>query len=150
MKKVMAIVFFSLSFLANAQEKKERANKMADYTPEEMAQVQTKQMSLDLDLTEAQQKQVLQINLENAQERKAKFEARESNSKSSEKEKPSNEERLNMKNEQLDRQIEMKKKMKSILNADQFEKWETISRERREKQKELMHQKKTMQHSEKQ
>ena len=133
MKKVIAIVFLSLSFLTNAQEERERANKMQDYTPEEMAQVQTKQMTLDLDLTEAQQKQVQQINLENAKERKAKYEARENASKSSEKEKPSKDERLKMKNEQLDRQIEMKKKMKSILNEDQYKKWEEISKERREK-----------------
>jgi hypothetical protein len=149
MKKVIAIAFISLSFLANAQEKKQRANKMQDYSPEEMAQIQTKQMTLDLDLTEAQQKQVQQINLENAQERKAKYEARENVSKSSEKERPSDEERLKMKNEQLDRQIEMKKKMKSILNEDQFKKWEEISKDRREKQKTQMHKKKKMHQSQK-
>lgn len=149
MKKVIALVFFSLSILANAQEKKERVNKIQDYTPEELSQIQTKQMTLDLDLTEAQQKQVQQINLKNAQERKAKYEARNNASISSQKEKPSKEEQLQMKNEYLDRQIEMKKEMKSILNEEQFTKWEKISEERKEKQKGQMHQKKKMQHSDK-
>ncbi|TYA59701.1 hypothetical protein [Formosa maritima] len=148
MKKVMAILFFSFCLIANAQEKKERANKMQDYIPEEMAQVQTKQMTLDLDLTETQQKQVQQINLKNAQERKAKYEAKEKASKNSDKEKPSKDERLKMKNEHLDRQIEMKKKMKNILNEDQYKKWEEITKDKREKQKAQMHQKKKMHHSE--
>ncbi|MFL0352066.1 hypothetical protein [Xanthomarina sp. GH4-25] len=148
MKKVMAIAFISLSFLANAQQKKEIANKMQDYTPEEIAQVQTKQMTLDLDLTEAQQKQVLQLNLENAKERKAKYESKKSATEASQKVKPSKEDRLNMKNEQLDRQIEMKKRMKSILNDQQYDKWEKISSERRDSKKTRVHQKKQMKHKE--
>lgn len=150
MKKAIAIVFISLGFLANAQEKKERALKMADYTPEEMAQIQTKQMTLELDLTEAQQKQIQQINLEKAKEHKAKYETRKSASIASQKEKPTKDERLKMKNDHLDSQIEMKKKMKSILNEEQFKKWEIISKEKREKHKEQMHKKKKMHQSEKQ
>jgi hypothetical protein len=149
MKHVIAVVLISLSFLANAQEKKERADKLQDYTPEEMAQIQTKQMTLDLDLTDAQQKQILKINLQNAQDRKALYESKKSNSNSLERTKPSKDERLNMKNEQLDRQIEMKKKMKDILDDNQYEKWEVISKERRENQKERVHKKQKMKHSEK-
>ena len=141
MKNVIAVVLISLSLLANAQEKRERADKFQDYTPEEMAQIQTKQMTLDLDLTDVQQKQILKINLQNAQDRKAHYESREKSSNSLEKAKPSKEERLNMKNEQLDRQIEMKKKMKDILDDNQYEKWEVISKERRENQKERAHKK---------
>lgn len=149
MKHVIAVVLISLSFLANAQEKKERADKLQEYTPEEMAQIQTKQMTLDLDLTDAQQKQILKINLQNAQDRKALYESKKSNSNSLERTKPSKDERLNMKNEQLDRQIEMKKKMKDILDDNQYEKWEVISKERRENQKERVHKKQKMKHSEK-
>ncbi len=149
MKNVIAVVLISLSLLANAQEKRERADKFQDYTPEEMAQIQTKQMTLDLDLTDVQQKQILKINLQNAQDRKAHYESREKSSNSLEKAKPSKEERLNMKNEQLDRQIEMKKKMKDILDDNQYEKWEVISKERRENQKERAHKKQKMKHSEK-
>ena len=39
--------------------------------------------------------------------------------------------------------------MKSILNEDQYKKWEEISKERREKQKTKMHQKQKMHKSEK-
>jgi len=149
MKHVIAVVLISLSFLANAQEKRERADKFQDYTPEEMAQIQTKKLTLDLDLTVAQQKQILKINLQNAEERKAHYESRERNSNSHERTKPSKEERLNMKNEQLDRQIVMKKKMKDILDVNQYEKWEKISKEKRENQKERLHKKQKMHKSEK-
>lgn len=46
-------------------------------------------------------------------------------------EKPSKEERLKMANERLDHQIEQKKKMKAILNAEQYERFEKM-REKRE------------------
>ena len=43
--------------------------------------------------------------------------------------KPSKEERVKMMNAKLDSQIAMKQKMKTILDADQYEKWENMKRE---------------------
>ncbi len=138
MKKIILIALALVTIQVNAQNKKQGERKgdrmekrqgMKDFTPEEMAQLQTKKMTLDLDLTASQQKQIEKLNLENAKDRKAKMEARQAKMKDGKGEKPSKEERLAMMNERLDKQMEMKKKMKQILNVDQFEKWEkTMSR----------------------
>lgn len=122
-----------VSLQVTAQERKREFHKegqrnhmeaMKDLTPEEMATLQTKKMALHLDLTEAQQKQIQALNLEKAKYRKARMEERQKRMESSEMKRPSKEERLKMMNERLDRQIAMKQKMKSILNAEQYEKWE--------------------------
>ena len=117
-------------------DRMEQRDKFKDFTPEEVAQLQTKQMALNLNLTEAQQKQIQKINLENALDRKAKMEARQARMKDENAEKPSKEERLKMMNERLDKQLEMKQKMSKILNADQFEKWEKMHSGKRGKKSE--------------
>lgn len=133
MKKIILIALALVTIQVSAQDKgpenrkgnkMEKGQRMSDFTPEEMAQLQTKKMTLDLDLTEAQQKKIEKINLENAKERKEKMEARQAKKKDGTGEKPSKEERLAMMNERLDKQMEIKQKMKQILNAEQFEKWE--------------------------
>ncbi len=45
-------------------------------------------------------------------------------------EKPSKEERVAMRNERMDEKIAMQRKMKSILNDDQFDKWQKMSQRR--------------------
>ena len=135
MKKLILIALALVTIQVSAQnrnrddrkgDRMEQRDKFKDFTPEEVAQLQTKQMALDLNLTEAQQKQIQKINLENAVDRKAKMEARQSRMKDDNAEKPNKEERLKMMNERLDKQLEMKQKMSKILNADQFEKWEKM------------------------
>ncbi len=133
MKKLILIALALVTIQVSAQDRKkdfrkgdrmERQDKFKDFTPEEVAQLQTKQMALDLDLSDGQQKQIQKLNLENAMDRKAKMEARQAKMKDGKGEKPSKEERLEMMNERLDKQLEMKQKMSKILNADQMEKWE--------------------------
>ncbi|MBU2939709.1 hypothetical protein KO494_09180 [Lacinutrix sp. C3R15] len=119
MKKLLVIALALVTIQVSAQEKREGRQRKADFSPEEIAQLQTKQMTLDLDLTDEQQEKIGAINLENAIARKAKMEARKKSD-----EKPSKEEMLKMKNERLDAQIETKRKMKSILNEEQYAKWE--------------------------
>ncbi|QRM89411.1 hypothetical protein FG167_09220 [Lacinutrix sp. WUR7] len=132
MKKLLIIALALVTIQVSAQEKMERKHKGADFSPQEMAELRTKKMTLDLDLTAAQQKEIGAINLENAIARKAKMEARKDRKKSEEK--PSKEEMLKMKNEHLDAQIANKKKMKSILNADQYAKWEKQGDKRNHKE----------------
>ena len=130
MKKVLLIAVAFLGLQATAQQQnrerpnRERMERMSDYTPEEMAELQTKKMTLHLDLTEAQQSKIYDINLTNAPVRKAKMTAMKAKKESGDFVKPTKEERLAMVNAKLDRQIEMKKKMKSILNDEQYAKWE--------------------------
>lgn len=145
MKKLILIALALVTIQVSAQnrnrddrkgDRMEQRDKFKDFTPEEVAQLQTKQMALDLNLTEAQQKQIQKINLENAVDRKAKMEARQSRMKDDNAEKPNKEERLKMMNERLDKQLEMKQKMSKILNADQLEKWEKMHSGKRGKKSE--------------
>lgn len=150
MKKMLIVIMTLVTLQVTAQEKKkemrmeaqkERRQMMKDLTPEEMATLQTKKMTLHLDLTEAQQQKIKALNLEEAKLRKAKIEERTEMRKNSESNPFTKEDKLKMMNEQLDRQIERKQKMKSILNADQYEKWEASQgnmAERRQGQKKMM------------
>ena len=133
MKKLILIALALVTIQVSAQDRKqefrkgdrmERGERFKDFTPEEKAQLQTKKMTLHLDLTQSQQKQIEKLNLENAKDRKANMETRQAKKKEGKGEKPSKEERLAMMNERLDKQIEMKGKMKKILDDEQFEKWE--------------------------
>lgn len=131
MKKLILIAIAFVGLQASAQELKkekhdrgERAEKMMKISAEEMATLQTKKMTLHLDLTESQQAKIQKINVENATKRKAMMEARMAKKENSELKKPTDEERLKMANAKLDHKIAMKAKMKNILNEEQFAKWE--------------------------
>src|SRR5690606_26273671 len=74
---------------------------------------------------ESQQKQINALLLEEAKaraEKKAAYGKMKDNANA--KATISKEDRVKMANERLDKQIEMKAKMKGILNADQYAKWE--------------------------
>ncbi|KJD32613.1 hypothetical protein PK35_10465 [Tamlana nanhaiensis] len=130
MKKLILIAVAFVGLQAVAQEgprdgqRKERMEKMMSMSAEEIATLQTKRMTLHLDLTESQQAKIQKINLENATQRKAKFEEMKAKKEKGELKKPTDEERYAMENARLDHQIAMKRKMKDILNDDQYAKWE--------------------------
>ncbi len=127
MKKlcILAIAFITLQATAQESKKdlsKTRIEKAKEMSAEETAQIQTKKLTLELDLTESQQKEVNALLLEQA---KARAEKKENFNKNSET-KPviTKEDRVKLVNERLDGQIAMKAKMKTILNAEQYAKWE--------------------------
>jgi protein CpxP len=131
MKKliIIAIALITIQGIAQGEKKQrpnsqERLQKMNDLTPDETATLKTKKMTLHLDLNEKQQKDIYKINLENATKRKEMMATMKAKKESGQMEKPSKEQRLAMQNAKLDHQIATKAKMKSILNADQFAKWE--------------------------
>lgn len=148
MKKILliALAIFTINTTAQAQkqksqkgerlEKSQKMNRYKDFTPEEIAQLQTKKMTLELDLTDAQQKEVYKLLLTEAKDkkqmmddRKAKREAYKSSGENRGKRKMlSKEERFNLENERLDKQIAHKKEMQRILKKEQFEKWEKMSK----------------------
>jgi len=143
MKKLVVIVIALVSIQAFAQshkggqrkgEHKENVHKFNDFSPEQIAILQTKKMTLHLDLTEMQQREIQKINLANAIEKKAKMGTRKKMKESSAFEKPSTEERFNMMNERLDEQIARKKQMQAILSKEQFEKLEKYVKHKRIKQ----------------
>ena len=94
-------------------------------TPEQVATLQTKKMTLALDLTEAQQSEVQKLQLEQAKFRQSKREERKEK-REKEEGRPTSEERFEMSEARLDRAIAHKTAMKEILSSDQYEKWEKI------------------------
>ena len=131
MKKILIIAVALLALQVTAQEQqRERSNKqgkslkMMDLSAEDAAALQTKKMTLHLDLNKSQQAEIKKINLENATNRKAMMAERKARKKSGEIQKPTQEQRLKMLNTKLDRKIAMKAKMKNILDKEQYAKWE--------------------------
>jgi hypothetical protein len=121
MKKVLIAMFTIASLSAMAQEGPERGPRDEGdrLTPEQMATLQTKKMTLALDLSTAQQKQIQEFHLENAKLRKEKMDSMKQKRMDQ-----SSEERFAQKTERLDHMIAQKEKLKQILNEDQFNKWE--------------------------
>ena len=113
--------------------KKQRMESKTPYTPEQMAQLKTKKMTLNLDLNDKQQKEVSSIFLEEAKLRQGKKEAYLQSQGNDGNKTWSKEERFKMANDRLDHQIAMKKKMKNILSSEQYEKWGNMN-ENRERQ----------------
>lgn len=135
MKKLMMIVIAFATLQVSAQEQKRQMRKQSmasnsQYSPEDMAQLQTKRMTLKLDLNDKQQKEVSTLFLEEAKVRQSKKEAYLKSKDTAEKKTLSKEDRLKMANARLDQQIERQKKMKTILSADQYEKWGKMNERR--------------------
>ncbi len=117
---VIALAFSATAF-AQPQPERGRKHQMNDFTPEQIAIIHTKKMTLALDLSSKQQKDILVFNTELAKERKERREERKAL-----KEKGvelTTEQKFDKINERLDRQIEIHNKMKSLLNDDQFALW---------------------------
>ncbi|WP_194765943.1 hypothetical protein [Tamlana sp. I1] len=140
MKKIILIAIAFIGLQGIAQEhKSERRNhnqkhhQKMDLTAEQMATLQTKKMTLALDLSNAQQVDIYKFNLENATKRKTIMAEHKAKKESGKAEKPSQEERYNRAVAKLDYQIASKAKMKTILKKDQFEKWEKMQKKRERK-----------------
>ena len=131
MKKIMITLLLLIGMPTMAQRSEGKAGKgqrsaMQDFTPEEIATLHSKKMTLALDLTSVQQNKVKALALENARERKTKMSERKAKRKEGDTKKLTSEERFTMQNAMLDRKIAQKAKMKNILSEDQYSKWEKM------------------------
>jgi protein CpxP len=144
MKTLILIAFAFITLQAVAQdnrkgdEKGERNGKremMKDLSPEEMATLGSKKMTLALDLSIDQQAKVKEALLEQATIRKQNMVEREKMKNNDDAKKPTKEERVEHLNAKLDTKIAMKQKMKSILTAEQYEKWTKMKTLRQHKSK---------------
>jgi len=122
MKKVFILCMVLLSFTMIAQgnrsEKNGWKNNDSNMTPEQMADLKTKKMTLLLDLNENQQKEMNKIHLKNSIKRKEMLQNRKN------KNELTDDERYQIRANSLDDKIALKKEVKSILNKDQYDKWE--------------------------
>ena len=131
MKKMILAIALVATTLTFAQDRKARGEKL---TPEQQTELQVKRMTLELDLDAKQQKEIKTILLEQAKKREAKM--AEMKAKREKGEKPSADEKFEMKNKMLDNQIENKAQMKKILKPEQFAKWEEKQSDRKKNQSE--------------
>lgn len=125
MKKAIVVALMLIGVAAIGQEagRKHHGKAMHDLSPEQMATLKTKRMTLDLDLTKEQQQQIQALHLEQAKIRKSKMEESAAKKEGGDAVKPSSAEFYSMKNAELDRQIAHKAAMKKVLSQEQYEKW---------------------------
>lgn len=96
-------------------------------TPEQLATLETKKLTLALDLDKKQQVAIKELQLEKIEERMAKREAMKEMKAEGPGRAADSDERFEMHNARLDKMIAHKEKMKSILTPVQYEKWEKLS-----------------------
>ncbi len=134
MKYLFSLLLVGMSFITIAQNRdgsmRGNYNMMgnSNFTPEQYAELQTKRLTLALELTSAQQKQVLEMNKKRAVELKKNRESILANRESGKT--MSSDERFKMMNNRLDQTIAMQNSLKKILNNDQYEQWKATKHQR--------------------
>ena len=136
MKKILLLSLLSIvCFNSFSQNRKQLGNKLKSFSAEQIATLQTKKLTLSLDLNLKQQNEIFNLFLEEVKFKKTKrgeINERKSNSM----EGLSSEEIFDMMNEKLDHQIALNNKMKTILNKEQFLIWQELkTRENRGRRK---------------
>ena len=133
MKKliVIALVLVGTTIIAQEGKRKQQRNEMEQFTPDQKSQLILKRMTLELDLTDVQQKEMSVF----ISDKIAKMASHKAEMKTNREKgvKPTNDERFAMHMKMLDEQIAAKKSIQKILNAKQFEKWTSLKEDYKEK-----------------
>lgn len=142
MKKIIAVLLLMACANGFSQKGEHRAilkkASASQLTPEQTATLQTKKMTLALDLSKAQQKQLQKVNFENVKLRKEKMATLKKKKESGELKKLTSEERYTATNKRLDYQIEQREKMREILTPEQYQKWKKLSAKKSAESKKRM------------
>jgi protein CpxP len=149
MKKLASILIlvFAFTVTVQAQQKGKQNERGPKLTVEQYADLAVKKMTLGLDLSEKQQNQIKPLINAQAATRKVAMESRKENRTTNKK--PSADEIYAMRSAQLDNQIAFKNKLRNILNKEQFEKFEQMKNNRKEKGRKMMMRKKKAKEGEK-
>ena len=132
MKKIATIIILIFAFTFTAQAQKRGGKPSAE-------KMLTK-MTKDLNLTEAQQSKIKPLLDAQIADRKAMNEKRKASKDSGQK--PSKEERTQLREDRMKKEAAFNKEMASILNKEQLVKFEEIAQERKERGKDRMKNKK--------
>lgn len=138
MKKlfIAALLFVGIASFAQDIDQKPPRDQKERLTPEQRSEKQLKKLTSELSLDAKQQEQVKQLLAErNAKAEKFK-EARQDKKDSNVK--PTAAEKEAFKKQLMDEKNSNDAKMKAILNTDQYNKWTTIQKEKQDKMKEKM------------
>ncbi|MBP7469870.1 MAG: hypothetical protein KA782_02110 [Flavobacterium sp.] len=129
MKKIILMTFLmaGMTIMAQPRNNRHQRNGMDQFTLEQRSELQVKKLTLELDLTESQQKEIKAF----IADKNTKMEAHRTAMKAMKEKgtKPTSDERFAMKSKMLDEQIAAKKRMQKILNEKQFEKWTALKEE---------------------
>lgn len=136
MKKLFVVALIAIGMTAFAQENKMQPLQKgkADFermTPEQRNELQLKKMTLDLGLSDVQQKQMKEIIVDQQTKRQAWAEERKINKEKGLKQNA--DERYKKESKMLDEKIAVKESVKKILTPEQFKKWEEMNAQKKEK-----------------
>lgn len=141
MKKLIALLLLiGCTVHAQAQsrqqqqlQKKQRThmkrNVLKDLSPEQQAQLQTKRLTLILDLNDKQQETLLALHTKLAKQRSNTAKKLKAVKESGKKLSP--DERFEFMNSRLDAKLETKRTMKSVLTLEQYNKWLKLNQYRK-------------------
>lgn len=129
MKKLFLAAFLSISMMAVSQKREQKGNDQ--FTLEQKTELKVKKMTLDLDLNAKQQQELKSLYLEEGKKMEGK--KKEMIAKREKGEKLNADEKFAMKSNMLDKQIEMKSKLKKILTPEQMSKFEETKKDRPKK-----------------
>ena len=132
-------LFISFSLTTNAQKKELFKNKKR-LTTEQLTTLKVKKMTLELELSEVQQKKITPVITKLISERKIEADRMRESKNEVKNIDASN--RYQMANKILDRKIMFQKEMRTILNEEQFKKFKRLEKKRNQKMKNRRHQKK--------
>lgn len=132
MKNIASILvlIFVFTFTIQAQKKRDYKQQL---TINQQTSLKVKQMTLVLDLSDKQQQQVTPLLRAAIAFRQAAMKKRKEARK--QKKRPSSDEIYAIKSQVLDNKISMKRNMKNILNATQFETFKKMYKQRMKKKK---------------
>ncbi|MDD3005316.1 hypothetical protein [Flavobacterium sp.] len=133
MKKLLTVAILALTLTAFAQEdKKEIRKERPQFTLEQERELQIKKMTLELDLTAQQQKEISKIISEKQTKRqsiKKEIETKKADNKLT------TDDKFVSKRNILDAQIAYRDELKKVLTPEQMEKWQKMSKENMRKRK---------------
>ena len=134
MKKLIVAALLSLTISGMAQDKKKSMNaERPEFTAQQQNELQVKKLTLELDLTAKQQKEISEIVSKQQVKREAM--RTEMKNKRAENKKLTSDEKFVLKRNMLDEKIAQKEQMKKILTPEQLEKWEKMSKSNTMKKK---------------
>ena len=135
----LLVLFISFSLTTNAQKKELFKNKKR-LTTKQLTTLKVKKMTLELELSEVQQKKLTPFITKQISERKIEADRMRESKNEVKNIDASN--RYQMANKILDRKIMFQKEMRTILNEEQFKKFKRLEKKRNQKMKNRRHQKK--------
>ncbi|MEX6627203.1 hypothetical protein [Tenacibaculum salmonis] len=136
MKKIITVLVLALGFTLTTQAQKGKHHKLEQFTIEQQTTLAVKRMTLKLDLTTTQQRQIKPLLADKIAKRKVMHQKRKAMKDANKKHlKLSANKRFNKEIQMLDAKIAFKAEMKRILNKEQYERFEKMSDRRMHKKR---------------